>query len=235
MTLNGWKLTLKKINFQSYHYRIPTEVVIEAYKKGLFPMAETANSKEIYWLEPKKRGVFFFDKIKVPRKLRRIAKTFPFEIRINNNFSEVIENCSKITSLRKDTWINDTIKKIYIDMHKKGYAHSVECYVDNKMVGGLYGIAIGAVFFGESMFSSVTNASKFALFHLIERLIVGNFLFIDTQFLNKHLMQFGAEEISSQAFNRILKNGINKKASFEEFSKKGKISNTIFPLTTNII
>ena len=198
-------------------------------------MAETASSKEIYWLEPKKRGVFFFDKIKVPKKLRRIAKKYPFEIAVDNNFEAVIENCSKITTLRKDTWINDTIKKIYIEMYKKGYAHSVECYLDNKLVGGLYGIVIGAVFFGESMFSSVTNASKFALFHLIERLIVGQFMFIDAQFINKHLIQFGAEEISGQVFKRILKEGINKKSNFEKLSKIGVVPNTVYPLTSNII
>ena len=198
-------------------------------------MAETASSKEIYWLEPKKRGVFFFDKIKVPKKLRRIAKKYPFEIAVDNNFEAVIENFSKITTLRKDTWINDTIKKIYIEMYKKGYAHSVECYLDNKLVGGLYGIVIGAVFFGESMFSSVTNASKFALFHLIERLIVGQFMFIDAQFINKHLIQFGAEEISGQVFKRILKEGINKKSNFEKLSKIGVVPNTVYPLTSNII
>ena len=226
---------MKKTNFNSYHYSIPSEVVIEAYKKGLFPMAETANSKEIYWLEPKKRGVFFFDKIKVPKKLRKIAKKFPFKIVVDNNFEGVIENCSKITNLRKDTWINDTIKNIYFEMYKKGYAHSVECYLDNKLVGGLYGIVIGAVFFGESMFSSVTNASKFALFHLIERLIVGQFTFIDAQFINNHLIQFGAEEISCQFFKKILREGVNKKGNFEKISSIGVVPNNIYPLTSNII
>ncbi len=225
-----------KINsLNSNHYSIPSEVVIEAYKKGLFPMAETARSKEIYWLDPKKRGVFFFDKVKVPRKLRKLARNYPFQIAVNTNFEQVVENCSKITNLRKDTWINDTIKNIYINMHKKGHAHSVECYLGKKMVGGLYGVAIGAVFFGESMFSSVTNASKFALFHLIERLIVGNFSFIDTQFINDHLRQFGAEEISNQIFKIKLKDGINKKGNFQHFSLNGFIPHNIYPLTSNII
>ena len=198
-------------------------------------MAETAKSKEIYWLDPKKRGVFFFDKIKVPRKLRKIARNYPFQIAVNTNFEQVIENCSKITKSRKDTWINDTIKNMYINMHKKGYAQSVECYLNKKMVGGLYGITIGAVFFGESMFSSVTNASKFALLHLIERLIVGKFSFIDTQFINDHLRQFGAEEIANETFKRKLKDGINKTGNFHHFSINGFIPNNIYPLTSNII
>ena len=226
---------MKSINFDSYNYDIPAEMVIEAYKKGLFPMAETAESKEIYWLKPKTRGIFFFDKVKAPKKLRRIAKKYPFRIAVNKDFKTVVENCSKLTSHRKDTWINDTIKKIYADLFELGYAHSVECYLEDKLVGGLYGVALGAAFFGESMFSKVTNASKFALFHLIERLIMGQFMFIDTQFINSHLRQFGAQEISNQRFNFILKDALNKKANFENICKRGFIPNSIYPLTTEII
>ena len=124
------------------------KAVLYAYKEGLFPMAETADSKEIYWVEPKKRWVFFFDKIKVPKKLKKIAKSKPFEISVDLQFEKVIENCSKLTSTRKDTWINQTIKLIYLDLFYKGYAHSIECYLNKKLVGGLYGVSIGGVFFG---------------------------------------------------------------------------------------
>ena len=216
-------------------YTIPLKAVLAAYKEGLFPMAETANSKEIYWVEPKKRGVFFFDKVKVPKKLRKIAKSRPFEISVDLQFEKVIENCSKLTSSRKDTWINQTIKSIYLDLFDKGHAHSVECYLNKKLVGGLYGVSIGGVFFGESMFSFVNNSSKFALFHLIERLKFANFDFIDTQFINRHLEQFGAIEISNNKFKRILKEGINKKRNFYQYHTKGFLPKNLFPLNSGII
>ena len=216
-------------------YTIPLKAVLDAYKEGLFPMAETANSKEIYWVEPKKRGVFFFDKIKVPKKLKKIAKSNPFEISVDLQFEEVIENCSKLTPARKDTWINQTIKSIYLELFNKGYAHSIECYLNKKLVGGLYGVSIGGVFFGESMFSFVSNSSKFALFHLIERLKVANFDFIDTQFINKHLEQFGALEIPNSNFKRILNKGIKKNRNFFEFHSKGFLPHKLLPLNTGIV
>ncbi len=222
-----------KLNFPNY--RIPLDTVLQAYKDGLFPMAETAESNEIYWVEPKKRGVFFFDKIRVPKKLKKIAKSNPFEISVDLQFNEVIENCSKLTSTRKDTWINNTIKLIYLELFEKGFAHSVECYLDKKLVGGLYGVSIGGVFFGESMFSFVSNASKFALFHLIERLKVGKYDFIDTQFINDHLSQFGAIEITNNSFKRLLASSLRKNSNFYKYNPKGFISNKLFPLNNKII
>ena len=198
-------------------------------------MAETADSKEIYWVEPKKRGVFFFDKIKVPKKLKKIAKSTPFEISVDLQFEKVIENCSKLTSSRKDTWINQTIKFIYLDLFYKGYAHSIECYLDKKLVGGLYGVIIGGVFFGESMFSFVTNSSKFALFHLMERLKVANFDFIDTQFINEHLVQFGAIEVPNNNFKRMLKEGVSKNRNFFKMHSGGFLPKELFPLNNGII
>ena len=112
----------------------------------MFPMAETSFSKEIYWIEPKKRGVFNFNKIKIPKKFKKFLKNNNFQLAIDKNFEQVINNCAKLTSNRKDTWINSTIKKIYIEMHNTGLAHSVECYLNNELVGGLYGIKIGRVF-----------------------------------------------------------------------------------------
>ncbi len=226
---------MKKNNYFSFDYTIPSEVVIDAYKNGMFPMAETAYSKEIFWLEPKRRGIIFFDRIKIPKKTRKFIRSCPFEIAIDNDFESVIESCSKLTVERKDTWINETIKNIYIKLFNEGYAHSVECYLNKKLVGGLYGVVIGSVFFGESMFSSVSNASKCALIHLIERLIIGKFDFIDTQFLNNHLKQFGAIEVPSSKFKSLLNNSINKTANFEKFSEKGFIGKEIYPLINKII
>ena len=198
----------------SYQYNIPINSVIEAYKQGMFPMAETYSSKEIYWIEPKKRGVFYFNKIKIPKKFKRFLKNNNFQIAIDNNFEQVINNCAKLNSSRKDTWINSTIKKIYIEMHYNGLAHSVECYLNKELVGGLYGIKIGRIFFGESMFSFVSNASKVTLVHLLERLKIGGFKILDTQFINEHLKQFGAIEVSNKEFKSIIEKNINKEANF---------------------
>ena len=219
----------------THQYNIPIKSVIEAYKQGMFPMAETCSSKEIYWIEPKKRGVFNLNNIKIPKKFRRFLKNNNFQLAIDNNFEQVISNCAKLTNSRKDTWINSTIKKIYIDMHNNGLAHSVECYQNNDLVGGLYGIKIGQIFFGESMFSFVSNASKVTLIHLIERLKTGGFKILDTQFINEHLKQFGAIEVSNKEFKSIMAKNINKEADFYFFSKKGFLPNHLYPLKKNII
>ena len=198
-------------------------------------MAETYSSKEIYWIEPKTRGVFNFNDIKIPKKFKKFLKNNNFQLAIDNNFEQVINNCAKLTDSRKDTWINSTIKKIYIEMHNNGLAHSVECYLNNELVGGLYGIKIGRIFFGESMFSFVSNASKVTLIHLLERLKVGGFKILDTQFINEHLKQFGAIEVSNKEFKNIILKNIDEKADFYLYSKKGFLPNHLYPLKTNII
>ena len=219
----------------SYQYNIPINSVIEAYKQGMFPMAETYSSKEIYWIEPKKRGVFLFNSIKIPKKFKKFLKKNNFQIAIDNNFEQVINNCAKLNSSRKDTWINSTIKKIYIEMHNNGLAHSVECYLNKELVGGLYGIKIGRIFFGESMFSFVSNASKVTLVHLLERLKVGGFKILDTQFINNHLKQFGAIELSNKEFKKILDKNINKEVNFFQLASKGFLPNQLYPLKSNIL
>ena len=198
-------------------------------------MAETCLNKEIYWIEPKKRGIFNFNKIKIPKKFKRFLKNNNFRIAIDSNFEQVINNCAKLTDSRKDTWINSTIKKIYIEMHNTGLAHSVECYLNKELVGGLYGIKIGRIFFGESMFSFVSNASKVTLVHLFERLKVGGFKVLDTQFINAHLKQFGAIEVSNKEFKSIIEKNINKEANFYFYSKKGFLPDHLYPLKKGII
>ena len=219
----------------SYQYNIPINSVIEAYKQGMFPMAETYSSKEIYWIEPKKRGVFLFNNIKIPKKFKKFLKKNNFQIAIDNNFEQVINNCAKLNSSRKDTWINSTIKKIYIEMYNNGLAHSVECYLNKELVGGLYGIKIGRIFFGESMFSFVSNASKITLVHLLERLKIGGFKILDTQFINEHLKQFGAIEVSNKEFKSIIEKNINKEANFYFYSEKGFLPTHLYPLKKSII
>ena len=198
-------------------------------------MAETYSSKEIYWIEPKKRGVFLFNNIKIPKKFKKFLKKNNFQIAIDNNFEQVINNCAKLNSSRKDTWINSTIKKIYIEMHNNGFAHSVECYLNKELVGGLYGVKIGRIFFGESMFSFVSNASKVTLVHLLERLKIGGFKILDTQFINEHLKQFGAIEVSNKEFKNIIEKNINKEANFYFYSQKGFLPHHLYPLKKSII
>ena len=183
----------------------------------------------------KKRGVFHFNKIKIPKKFKRFLKKNNFQIAIDNNFEQVINNCAKLNSSRKDTWINSTIKKIYIEMHNNGLAHSVECYLNKELVGGLYGIKIGRIFFGESMFSFVSNASKVTLVHLLERLKIGGFKILDTQFINEHLKQFGAIEVSNKEFKNIIEKNINKEANFYFYSQKGFLPHHLYPLKKSII
>tara|TARA_B100001741_G_C16362895_1_gene509518 strand:+ start:155 stop:820 length:666 start_codon:yes stop_codon:yes gene_type:complete len=219
----------------TFEYNIPIASVIDAYKKGLFPMAETFSSNEIYWIEPKNRGVFFFDQIKIPKSFKKFLKTKVFDISVDSRFIEVIDSCAKITNTRRDTWINDTIKKLYIELHYKGYAHSIECYYNKKLVGGLYGIELGGIFFGESMFSFVSNASKVALVHLFERLKLGGFSVLDTQFINAHLKQFGAIELPNKKFKSIIEKNINKKADFFNISPEGVLPNSLYPLKNKII
>ncbi len=204
-------------------YNITTDIVLDAYKKGLFPMAENHFSKEIYWVDPDLRGILQFKDINVPRSLKKIVNKNIFKIAIDKNFIEVINSCAKISKYRPETWINKSIKNIYIDLYHKGHAHSVECYLNNDLVGGLYGLSIGSVFFGESMFSFVSNASKVAFTHLLERLIIGNYMFLDTQFVNNHLRQFGVSEIKRDAFRIHLLKGLQSEGDFFSMTKSGYI------------
>ena len=174
---------------------IPAELVIEAYRMGIFPMA--LEEGEIGWFSPDPRGVLpLDDRFHINRGLRRTLKKKPFEIRINSAFDKVVDGCAN----RNETWISDEISSIYSQLYDEGIAHSLETWKDGELVGGLYGLAIGGAFFGESMFSRVTDASKVALIHLVARLRIGRFKLLDTQFVTDHLQRFGAIEISARDF-----------------------------------
>ena len=183
-------------NFHSNYTKIDYQNVLDAYKNGLFPMSEDHNSPDIFWVKPKIRGIIDPYKVTLRKKLKRLLNKNPYTIKINTDFIGVIEGCSETTKIRDNTWINPSIRDVYIELHYKGYAHSIECYSNKELVGGLYGVAMGGVFFGESMFSKSPNASKVALVHLIERLKIGNFTILDTQFITDHLISIGAIEIA---------------------------------------
>ncbi len=189
------------------------EDLIYGYNNGIFPMAE-ANSKEVFWYSPDPRAIIPIDTYRVSKSLRPILNKKTFELKIDSDFESTIQHCAKGRFKGDDTWISDQIIKVYCELHKEGIAHSVETYLEGKLVGGLYGVALGAVFFGESMFHLVPNASKVAFNHLMEILKKQKYLLLDTQFMNDNVARYGAIEISKNEFMKNLRFAISKKRSF---------------------
>jgi len=174
---------------------VTPELLLRAYRAGLFPMAETRNSNRLYWLDPEHRGVLPLDRFHAPRRLLRTVLSGLYEVSSDRNFPAVIAGCAAAAPGREDTWINGDIEYLFGELHRTGHAHSVECWSGGVLVGGLYGVSLGAAFFGESMFSTARDASKVALVHLVARLRVGGYRLLDTQFNTSHLTQFGTEEV----------------------------------------
>ena len=183
---------------------LSTDLVLKAYEKGIFPMSDSNYDPYIYWVEPKERGVIDLKEFKVSKSLTKLIKKNAHSVEINSNFEKVINLCAK-NKKRKNSWINKQIIENYIKLHKLGFAKSIECYFDKSLVGGLYGIIVGRIFCGESMFSIRENASKIALTYLAALLKQGGFKFIDTQFYSDHLKQFGTKKISRNKYLKLLK------------------------------
>ena len=235
MILDGWKVTYVNMrnNLKTNYAKIDYNNVLDAYRHGLFPMSEDSNSSDIFWVKPKIRGVIDPYKVTIRKKLKRLLNKHSYFLKINTDFIGVIEGCAKPSKNRKNTWINPSIIDVYIELHYKGYAHSIECYSNNELVGGLYGVAIGGVFFGESMFSKLQDASKIALLHLIDRLKVGNFSVLDTQFITEHLKTFGAYEIDQDKFLVILKKALLVEANFFNIGPSGDLKIDLYPKSNN--
>jgi leucyl/phenylalanyl-tRNA--protein transferase len=188
------------------------ELLLRAYAAGIFPMAETADDPEVFWVDPEQRGVLPLDGFHLPRRLARTLRQDVFDVRCDAAFEAVVRGCAEPTPERPKTWINEEIVRLYAALHRLGFAHSVETWRGGELVGGLYGVALGAAFFGESMYSRVTDASKVALAQLVARLRLGGFRLLDTQFVTEHLQQFGAVEISRAQYHRRLTAAIQLKA-----------------------
>ncbi|AKI00984.1 leucyl/phenylalanyl-tRNA--protein transferase [Hoeflea sp. IMCC20628] len=186
------------------HLQITPDLLLRAYASGLFPMADSADDPEIFWVEPEIRGVVPLDNFHIPKRLARTVRQQPFEIRVNTAFDEVVAACAESVENRPSTWINATITGLYSSLHQLGHAHSVEAWSDGKLVGGLYGVSLRRAFFGESMFSRATDASKICLVHLVERLSERGFVLLDTQFTTDHLKRFGAVDIPRQDYAELL-------------------------------
>ncbi|MHC5307422.1 leucyl/phenylalanyl-tRNA--protein transferase [Bartonella sp. LJL80] len=189
-------------------------MVLNAYAQGLFPMSEDANDPEIFWVRPEKRGIIPFERFHVPRSLQKRIRQKPFEIRLDSDFDGVIKGCAEAQPGRETTWINKTIRDAYKQLFDMGYCHTVEAWAEGTLVGGLYGIALGQAFFGESMFARRTDASKICLVHLVEHLRSNNFRLLDTQFTTPHLERFGVVEVPRKAYEALLAAAMQDVATF---------------------
>ena len=190
---------------------IDSEFLLNAYCNGLFPMAD-GREGEIHWFSPERRGIIPLDGLKVSRSLRQTIRKKNFAIRVNSNFEATMRTCAE----REDVWISETIVQSYLRLHQLGYAHSVECWNNERLVGGLYGVAIGGAFFGESMFSRMTDASKVALIFLVKRMKERGFVLLDTQYTNPHLITLGCIEIPQQEYLQQLHNAIHLDCHFTD-------------------
>jgi leucyl/phenylalanyl-tRNA---protein transferase len=188
---------------------ITPELMLRAYRAGLFPMAESRRGDRLYWLDPERRGIIPLDaEFHMPRRLLRTVLSGPYRVTADADFAGVIAGCAAPAEGREDTWINPEIEDLFLALHGQGHAHSVEAWEDGRLVGGLYGVVLGGAFFGESMFSRARDASKVALVHLVARLRLGRFALLDSQFLTDHLAQFGAREIPRADYKRRLANAV---------------------------
>jgi len=190
---------------------ITPELLLHGYASGVFPMADDANASEIYWVEPKLRGVFDIGRLHLSRSLRQKILKEDYKICIDTDFEAVVSACAE----RPSTWINAEISVLYAALHKMGFAHSVEVYRDEKLIGGIYGVALNSAFFGESMFSRATNGSKIALTYLMAHLKLGGFTLFDTQFLTDHLASLGAYEIPKADYITRLQTALERSADFK--------------------
>jgi len=206
------------------HHRFTPELLLRAYAAGIFPMAESRDDPSVFWVDPQVRGVFPLKTFHVPRSLRKVVRRGDFEVRCDTAFDDVVIACATTTEQRQETWINGEIQQAYGDLHRRGFAHSVEGWLEGDLVGGLYGVSLGSAFFGESMFSHCTNASKVALVHLVARLKMGGYRLLDTQFVTEHLRQFGAQELPSRIYQEQLEEAINYQAVFLQNPDSGKYS-----------
>jgi leucyl/phenylalanyl-tRNA--protein transferase len=197
---------------------ITPQILLKAYAAGIFPMAESAEDNALYWVEPEERGIFPLDGLHISHSLRKRVRQHRFDIRIDTAFPQVISACAEKQPDRRTTWINQRIKSLYSQLFKMGCCRSVECWQDEELVGGLYGVRIGAAFFGESMFSHARDASKVALVHLVARLKAGGFQLLDAQFTTPHLETLGARTVSRADYHVLLERAIDQDADFFKFT-----------------
>ncbi|WP_442753401.1 leucyl/phenylalanyl-tRNA--protein transferase [Methylocystis sp. JAN1] len=205
-------------------YAITPQLLLRAYSIGLFPMAESAEDDQLFWVDPEKRAIFPLDTLIVSRSLAKTVRSDRFEVVVDRDFDAVIEACAAPAPDREKTWINGEIRRLYRELFDMGFAHTVECWREGRLVGGLYGVALRGAFFGESMFHRERDASKVALVHLVARLRAGGFQLLDTQFMTSHLSSLGAIEISREAYHRALEEALCAVANFHVWKPEENVS-----------
>lgn len=203
---------------------ITPEIVLRAYSVGLFPMAEDETDDRLFWVDPEERGVFPLDGLVVSRSLGKAVRSDRFSVTADADFDAVIEGCAHSGSERDRTWINQRIRSLYRELFDAGFVHTIECRRDGALVGGLYGVALGAAFFGESMFHLDRDASKVALVHLVARLRVGGYRLLDTQFVTPHLASLGAVAVPRAEYRRMLDRAVAAEADFGRWQKDRRMS-----------
>jgi len=194
---------------------ITPQLLLKAYSCGIFPMAETASDPGVFWVEPDMRGILPLDEFHLPRSLKKKMRKTSMRVFMDRNFKAVMDECSQTNENRRETWINQRIKELYYELHKLGFANSIEVYDGDDLAGGLYGVRLGRAFFGESMFSRKTDASKIALAHLVSLMKKSGFHLLDTQFTTKHLERFGVIEIPKEEYMELLADALEEQAFFE--------------------
>jgi leucyl/phenylalanyl-tRNA---protein transferase len=202
--------------------RFSSSDLLACYRRGIFPMGDARNDPNLFLVDPDLRGIIPLKDFHVPKRLLRKVKQAPYQVTINQSFTRVMEMCAESAKGRESTWINSPILNLYSTLHREGHAHSIECWDGDDLVGGLYGVALGGAFFGESMFSRATDASKIALVHLVAHLLEDGFVLLDAQFHNPHLEQFGLIEIPRQDFKKLLRDALTVEAKF--YSNSGSES-----------
>ncbi|MEO7221883.1 MAG: leucyl/phenylalanyl-tRNA--protein transferase [Devosia sp.] len=196
------------------------ELILRAYQAGIFPMAEDAASDDLFWVSPQLRGIVPLEAAHISRTLRKTLRTSPYEVKADTDFDGIIEGCATSGTDRETTWINAAIRKQYGELFRRGFVHTVEVWDGPDLVGGLYGVSIGAAFFGESMFHRKTGASKIAMAHLIERLKAGGFRLLDTQFVTDHLKTFGGTEIPREDYELRLADALAHEADWHAIDNR---------------
>jgi leucyl/phenylalanyl-tRNA--protein transferase len=203
---------------------ITPEILLKAYAAGIFPMAEDEDDPTLFWVEPRERGLIPLDGFHIGRRLARTVRADTFEVRVDHDFDGVVAGCASPRQDRDRTWISERIRRLYGDLFDLGHCHTVEAYRDGRLVGGLYGVRLGAAFFGESMFHLERDASKVALVHLVARLRRGGFRLLDTQFVTKHLAQFGAVEVPRREYKRLLAAAIEERAGWYAWPRRHRVT-----------
>lgn len=205
-----------------FSLELTPELIIRAYRAGIFPMAESAEDESLFWVSPTRRGILPLERFHISKSLRKALRRNDFIIRTDHDFEAVIEGCATAGKDRESTWINPTIRTLYGALFARGICHTVEVWQGERLIGGLYGLALGGAFFGESMFHRRTDASKIALAHLVARLRAGNFTLLDTQFLTEHLQSLGGVEVPREVYELQLADAIGRAGDFATLEKMGE-------------